>query len=285
MFKRIFSQARAAGVKGPDARIFVVLALPIVVYKSMFNVESGCRAIKFNKIVGISDTVYEEGTHFLLPWIEKPLNYNVRTSSWSTSSQTGSRDLQTVSLTVRVLSRPNPDSLVRIHRQLGPDYVERVMPSICNETLKAVIAQFNASELLTKRAEVSQQIFTILSNRARQFDIVITDVSITHLGFSKEYREAVEAKQIAEQDAGRARFRTEQAIQEKKSMEILAELEAESARLIGESVGKNPGFLVMRRLEAAKEIAIAMSKSAASIYIPSDTLLLHTVGERQDIPK
>lgn len=247
-------------------------------YNSMFNVESGNRTVKFNCLTGMSDQVYAEGTHFLVPWLEKPITYNVRQTAWQTTSQTGSRDLQTVSLTVRVLSRPDPNRLVAIYRQLGLDYVDRVMPSICNETLKAVIAQFNASELLTKRAEVSHRIRQNLTSRALDFGIIIEDVAITHLAFSKEYRDAVEAKQIAEQEAGRAKFRTEQAIQEKRAMEVLAEGEAESARLIGEAVKSSNVYLVKKRIEAAQAIAVALGKSKSTMLIPSETLMLDILG-------
>ena len=59
-----------------------------------------------------------------------------------------------VNITCRVLSRPDMNSLPRIYRQLGKDYDERVLPSIVNEILKSVVAQFNASQLITQREHV-----------------------------------------------------------------------------------------------------------------------------------
>lgn len=95
------------------------------------------------------------------------------------------------------------------------------------------MAQYNASELLTKRNQVSKQIRDMLTSRSSDFHILLDDVGITHLAFSKEYTAAVEAKQVAQQEAERAKYIVERAIQEKKSIIIRAEGEAQAATLIG----------------------------------------------------
>ena len=85
-----------------------------------------------------------------------------------------------VQISLRVLFKPDPHQLDTIYRQLGKDY-DRVLPSIVNEVTKAVVAQFNASELLTKRELVSTQIRNMLVKRAADFNILFDDVSITHV--------------------------------------------------------------------------------------------------------
>lgn len=165
-------------------------------------------------------------------------------------------DLQMINISLRVLYKPDPAKLGTIYRVLGKgnslnknylrvsgfnlwyfepclDFDVRVLPSIVNEVTKAVVAQYNASELLTKREVVSNKVRELLTKRAADFNILLDDVAITHLAFSKEYTAAVEAKQVAQQDAERAKYIVERAIQEKKSIVIRAEGEARSAELIG----------------------------------------------------
>lgn len=159
-----------------------------------------------------------------------------------------------------------------------------MLPSIVNEVTKAVVAQYNASELLTKRNLVSKQIREMLVQRSADFHILLDDVAITHLAFSKEYTAAVEAKQVAQQDAERSKYIVERAIQEKKSIVIKAEGEAQSAQLIGNAIQKNPAFVQLRRIEASKEIANTIVQSTNKVYLNADSLMINGLGDEQLTP-
>lgn len=247
-------------------------------FHSLYTVDGGHRAVMWNRFFGISETVAAEGMHFRIPLIDYPYVYDVRTRPRNIQSLTGSKDLQMINITLRVLTKPDLHHLPTIYRRLGKDFDDRVLPSIVNEVTKAVVANYNAAELLTKREEVSRQIALELTKRAAKFWIIMEDVSITHLRFSNEYSAAVEAKQVAQQQSEQAKFVVEKALQEKKSIIIKAAGEAQSARLVGTAIKNNPGFVQLRRIEAAKEIASTVSNSSNKIYLSADTLLLNLIG-------
>lgn len=172
------------------------------VYNSMYTVNPGHGAVVYNRFgmggeSGIQNTVCKEGLNFVIPWFQRPVIYDIRTRPKLINSTSGSKDLQMVEISLRVLYKPDSNHLPFIYRRLGKDFDERVLPSIVNEVTKAVVARFNASELLTKREEVSTMILTMLTKRAADFHILLDDVSITHLAFSKDYTAAVEAKQVS----------------------------------------------------------------------------------------
>ncbi|KAM1554648.1 hypothetical protein PS1_007227 [Malus domestica] len=114
-----------------------------ILNSSLYTIDSGRRAVLFDRFRRVIDDTVDEGTHFLIPWLQKPYIFDIHTRPHTFSSISGTKDLQMVNLTLRVLSRPEVSRLPLIFKTLGLEYDEKVLPSIGNEVLKVVVAQFN----------------------------------------------------------------------------------------------------------------------------------------------
>jgi prohibitin 1 len=252
-------------------RISGVLATgAFTVSQCLYNVDGGERAVMFDQLRGgVRDDVRGEGTHFMIPVVQRPIIIDVRTKPREIPSVTGTKDLQMANIKMRVLWRPVVEELPILYRELGTDFDERVLPSIGNEVLKAVVAQYNAEELLSKREEVSNRIKVEMSKRARHFHLQLDDVSVTHLTFGREFMKAIEAKQVASQEAERQRWVVEKAEQERQAVVTRAEGEAEAASIITDAMEKTGNAIIeVRRIDAAKEIAQKLANSRNIVYLP-----------------
>jgi prohibitin 1 len=241
------------------------------VSQCLYNVDGGERAVMFDSLRGgIRPDISGEGTHFMIPVIQRPVVMDVRVKPREIPSVTGTKDLQMVNIKLRVLWRPVVEELPRLYRELGTDFDERVLPSIGNEVLKAIVAQYNAEELLSKRAEVSMRIKEEMHKRAKQFHLEFDDVAITHLTFGREFMKAIEAKQVASQEAERQQWVVKRAEQERQAVVTRAEGEAEAASIITKAMEKTGNAIIeVRRIDAAKEIAGKLSNSRNVVYLPN----------------
>ncbi|CEM00743.1 unnamed protein product [Vitrella brassicaformis CCMP3155] len=254
-------------------------SLGLIPYFCLYNVDGGERCVMFNRFGGVSNKVTGEGTHFKIPWFQVPFIYDIRVRPKVISTTTGTKDLQTVSLSLRLLFRPLVDRLPVLHKTLGPDYDERVLLSIGNEILKAVVAQYNAESLLTQRDKVSRDVRDAITERAKAFDIILDDVAITHLSYGKEFSKAIEEKQVAEQEAERVKFIVAKAEQERLAAVVRAEGEAEAAEMISKALKEHgTGLIEVRRIDTAKDIAETLAKSRNVMYVPSGQNILFNLG-------
>uniref|UniRef100_A0A915EKC8 Band 7 domain-containing protein n=1 Tax=Ditylenchus dipsaci TaxID=166011 RepID=A0A915EKC8_9BILA len=229
-----------------------------ITQSALYNVEGGQRAVIFDRFSGVKAGVIGEGTHFLIPAIQRPIIFDIRSTPRTITTITGSKDLQNVSITLRILHRPEPSKLPNIYLNIGQDYAERVLPSITNEILKAVVAQFDAHEMITQREDVSNRVSLELAERAKQFGILLDDISITHLKWLNRTE--------------KARYLVEKAEQMKLAAITTAEGDAQASKLLAKAFSEvGDGLIELRKIEAAEEIAELMAKNKNVTYCRKET--------------
>lgn len=249
-----------------------------VVLGGLFQVKPGEQGIIYNYLRGdFSAGTLKEGYHWRLPLLTRAVIFDTRSRSHQEFAVTSNRDLQEVNFEIRVLFKPDTQRLRELYRELGRNYAEKVLSPVVKEVAKTIIAQYNAQELLSQREQVSADIKAALRERLALFNLLLDEISITQLSFSKEYEHAIEEKQIAQQTAERVKYIVEKAKQVKKSHIITAEGDAQSIDLIGQALQESPLFLELFRIETSKEIAETLSKSRNRVMLDSSSLLINPI--------
>lgn len=210
-------------------------------------IETGHRGIllQFGQAIG----VLPEGLSFKIPFIQSVVIMNVQTQKYEENESSASKDLQDVFTTTAINYRVNPESAMKLYRNVGDDYESIVIAPAASEVVKAVTSKYTAEELVTKREMVKNEIQNVFSERIRAYDIDTEALAITNFKFSDEFTRAIEAKVTAEQAALQSKNKLEQVKIEAEQTITKATAEAESLRLQNEQLSKSKDVLTLRVIE------------------------------------
>ncbi len=218
----------------------------ILLFASLRIVNPGERGVEVTLGV-VSEDILAEGIHLRMPFIQRIVNVDVKTQKVEYSSNSASRDLQSVTTVVAINFFPDPEDVNNLYREIGLNYETKIIKPAIEEAVKASTAQFTAEELITKRREVKDTITEILNSRLSETYIVVDEVSIVDFSFSPEFDKAIEEKQTAEQQALREKWELERVkIQAQQKIEQ-AKAEAEALRLQKQEL--TPELLQLRAIE------------------------------------
>lgn len=245
-----------------------------LLFGSFTTVPSGHRGV-ITTLGAPKETVYSEGFHFKVPFIQTMYLVNVAIQNNQTKAQAASRDLQIVHADVLLNYHINPDKAVYIYRELANDADNRIVSPSLQEALKAVTARYTAEELIGKRVEVRDAIIASLHDRLQRHGLVVDEFSITNFNFSQSFNEAIEAKTTAEQLKLKAE-RDLQRIQIEAEQKIAtAKAEAESLKSQRQEITQE--LLELRRVQN-EAAAIEKWNGVLPIY-SGDTVPLINFGK------
>jgi prohibitin 1 len=203
------------------------------------------------------DGVLLEGLHFKPPLISKVDVYDVTVQKFEVPAQSATRDLQNLSASFAINFRLDPTEVVTIRRTQGTlqNIVAKIIAPQTQESFKIAAARRTAEESITKRNELKQDFDEALGERLKKYGILVLDTSVIDLNFSREFAQAVEDKQIAEQRAQRAVYVAREAEQDAQAEINRAKGKAEAQRLLAETLKSQGGRLVLQKeaIEAWRE--------------------------------
>lgn len=219
-------------------------------------VGAGERAVIFNRVTGTQKGQLGEGLHLLIPWLQQAVVYDVKTHAYTMSHSAAEQDgtgaandaltAQTadglpVALDLSILYHLDPDNVWRLHQEIGPHYLEKIVRPQARAEVRMVVAQYPVIDVYGgRRAQIVEEINTRLRERFARSFLMLDEALLRDVRFSDQFQQAIEKKQVAQQDVQRMEFVLDQTDKERRRKIIEAEGEAESIRLKAEALSRNP---------------------------------------------
>lgn len=218
----------------------VVALLVFLLVNPFVIVSAGHRGVVLNW-GAVSDKVLAEGFHFRVPIMQRVIKLDVRTVKYEVETLAYSKDLQTVHTNLALNYHLNPDKTNKVYQEIGTDFESRIINPAIQEVVKAVVAKFPAQELIEKRDLVKEEIKHKLSERLGITNMLVDETSIANFDFSDQYEKAIEAKQVAQQDALKAENELKRIKIEAEQRVAQAQAEAEAIKIQAQAITQQGG--------------------------------------------
>ncbi|MBE9205041.1 prohibitin family protein [Nostoc sp. LEGE 06077] len=214
-------------------KLTAILCLITIFLTPCVIVNAGERGVLM-KFGEVQEQILGEGLHLIIPVVNTVEKLSIRVQKQEISTEASAKDLQDVFTDVALNWHIVPEEVNIIFQQIGnkENVIARIINPAVEEVIKAIISQYMAEEIITKRGAIKLGLDEALTTRLRSYHIAVDDISLVHVHFSERFGEAVEAKQIAEQEAKRAEFMALKAVKEAEAKVNLARGEAETYRLL-----------------------------------------------------
>lgn len=220
----------------------------IVLWQTFVIIGAGERGVVLNW-GAVSDTVLDEGIHFMVPVAQKVEVLDVQTKKDEVEVLSYSKDIQSVSAVIALNYHIVPETVNKLWQEIGAAYESKIIDPAIQESVKAATAQFTAQELIEKRPEVKEDIKMRLKERLGEKYIMVDDFSIVNFDFSDSYELAVEEKQVAQQKSLKAKNDLDRIKIEAEQSIAQAQAQAESIRIQAEALKYNTDLIQLKAVE------------------------------------
>lgn len=230
--------------------ILILMGL-ILVLNCITTVPTGFVGVK-TRFGKIQADVIQEGLNTKVPFIEKIVKIDCKTQKLEVESNTASKDLQDVNLKVAINYNVIKDTANTLYKEIGKKYEDIVVNPAILESVKSVTAQYTAEELITKRAEVSSKMQEVLKEKIVNKGFNVVDFNVTDLNFSDAYNQAIEKKQVAEQEAKQAEYELQKSQVENERK--IAEAEANAKVMEVQNASTTEQAIRLKELEIEQKM-------------------------------
>jgi prohibitin 2 len=247
MFDGKFSAANATPGKGLKVNkkvvpiILIALAAIILATSLFYEVPAGNIGVvlRFSAI----DRITYPGINIKLPFVERVVFMNVRTQKDEVQATAMSENLQVVTSQIAVNYHMDGTRAKDVYENVGADYANIIVAPAIQNTFKAVTAKFTAEELITKRDEVRLLAEEELTKQLEQYFIIVENFNIVNFDFSIEYQQAIEAKQVAQQQVETSKQKLAQAEIDAQTVIAQAKGQADAQKALNQTGALTPEYL------------------------------------------
>ncbi len=232
------------------AIIVIVIAALVVVFSAGAVVPAGSTGVMVT-LGSVSENTYSEGFHLKIPFVQTLEIVSNKIQVYETDASAVSKDLQTVNSKIAVNFRVRSDASASIYKNIGADYQQVILMPAVQESMKAISAKYTAEQLITERNQVGQEIKEQLESKVSDYGIQIEKFNIVNFDFSAEFNNAIEQKQVAEQNLLKTKTEQEEQLviadadaqkkvkaanAEAEAIKAKAEAQAEANKVLTESL-------------------------------------------------
>ncbi len=221
--------------------ILIALAVIILATSLFYEVPAGNIGVvlQFSAV----DRVSYPGINFKLPFVERVVLMNVRTQKDEAQATAVSENLQVVTSIIAVNYHLDGTRAKEVYEKIGADYANIIVAPAIQNTFKAVTAQFTAEELITKRDEVRLLAEEKLTKQLEPYFVVVENFNIVNVDFSAEYQQAIESKQVAQQQVETSKQKLAQAEIDAQTVIAQAKGQADAQKALNDTGALTPEYL------------------------------------------
>lgn len=217
----------------------IVLLILLNALRPFVLINAGHKGVVLNWRA-VSDTVLNEGFNWKIPIMQKIQEIDVQTQKLDVQALAYSKDIQSVTTKLALNFHVKPEIVNKLWQEVGKDYQIRLIDPAIQEGVKSATAKFTAQELIEQRPKVKDEIKGELLKRLEKY-FVVDEFSIVDFSFSDEYEKAVEAKQVAQQNALKADNDLQRIKKEADQRVAQAQAEAQAIKIQAEAITQQGG--------------------------------------------
>ncbi|MDE1153778.1 MAG: prohibitin family protein [Micavibrio sp.] len=229
--------------------LLVLLVIGIFFLSStVVVVDAGHTGVK--KTLGkVTEEAYPPGMYIVIPMVSSVTQIDNRIQKYESHTEVYTKDVQQADIAYALNYELDANATVRMYTEVGSGWADKLIPQVVQASLKNVIGQWAALDVISNRLKAQQDIENMIRDNLSQHGISVSGFSLTNIDFQPQFEQAVEAKVVAVQNAEMAKNQTVQIEEQAKQRVIAAKADAEAMQIKTDALTKNQSLILYEAVQ------------------------------------